>query len=129
MSSDIYCGSKKVPKNKKLGSMVECAQKGQISYWGIKKIDNRVLENVSKTKQISLDKARLNKIKFDTRLKKLTKDLEFEKDKEKQKLIKKNIELTKKEVAKATKEFKIALDLDTEKKASKKLTKKTTKKK
>ncbi len=125
---DIYCGAKKVPKNKKLGSMVECAEKGQVMYWGVKKIDNRVLENVQGQKKVSLDKARTNKIKLDTRLKKMVKDLENAKDKEKKQTLKKNIEKTKKELEKATKEFKEAFKISEDKKASKKLTKKTTKK-
>jgi hypothetical protein len=124
---DIYCGAKKVPKNKKLGSMVECAEKGQVMYWGVKKIDSRVLENTQGQKKVSLDKARTNKIKLDTRLKKMVKDLENAKDKEKKQTIKKNIEKTKKELEKATKEFKEAFKLSEEKKASKKGTKKTTK--
>ena len=53
---DIYCGSRKVPKNKRLGSMIECAEKGQVSYWGLKKIDTRIMDNVKTKKKISLDK-------------------------------------------------------------------------
>ena len=125
---DIYCGAKKVPKNKKLGSMVECAEKGQVSYWGIKKIDNRVLENTQGQKKVSLDKARTNKIKLDTRLKKMLKDLEVAKDKEKKQSLKKDIEKTKKELEKAIKEYKDAFKISEEKKSSKKSTKKSTKK-
>ncbi len=128
MSSDIYCGSKKLPKNKKMGSMKECAEKGQVTYWGIKKIDSRILENMQGQKKMSLDKARMQKIKLDTRLKKLTKDLDATKEKEKKQTIKKQMEKTKKELEKATKDFKEAFRLAEEKKASKKSTKKTTKK-
>ena len=128
MSSDIYCGSKKVPKNKRVGSMKECAEKGQVSYWGLKKIDTKVLEEAQGQKKVSLDKARMNKIKLDTRLKKLTKDLDASKDKEKKQSIKKDIEKTKKDLEKATKEFKDAFKLSEEKKASKSSSKKTTKK-
>jgi paraquat-inducible protein B len=125
---DIYCGAKKVPKNKRIGSMVECAEKGQVMYWGLKKIDNRVMENVQSQKKVSLDKARTNKIKLDTRLKKMLKDLENAKDKEKKQTLKKDIEKTKKELEKATKEFKEAFKLSEEKKASKNSSKKETKK-
>jgi thiamine pyrophosphokinase len=127
MSSDIYCGAKKLPKNKRYGSMAECAEKGQVSYWGIKKIDSRVLENSKGQKKLSLDKARLAKIKLDTRLKKLTKDLDSVKEKEKKQTIKKELEKTKKELVKATKDFKEAFNLAEEKKA-KKTSKKTSKK-
>jgi hypothetical protein len=119
MSSDIYCGIKKVPKNKKLGSMKECAEKGQVSYWGLKKIDTKILENTKSVKKMSLDKTRTNKIKLDTRLKKLTKDLDVAKDKEKKSTLKKEITKTKKDLEKATKEYKEAFRLAEEKKASK----------
>jgi hypothetical protein len=35
--SDIYCSIGKVPSGKRLGSMKECAELGQIRYYGIKK--------------------------------------------------------------------------------------------
>ena len=96
---NIYCGSKKVPKNKRLGSMIECAEKGQVSYWGLKKIDTRIIDNVKSKIKISLDKSRANKIKLDARLKKMLKDLDSAKDKEKKQSLKKDIEKTKKESA------------------------------
>ena len=40
----IYCGVADVPKGSKLGSMVECAKKNQVRYWGVKKIDPKILE-------------------------------------------------------------------------------------
>ncbi len=120
MSSDIYCGIKTVPKNKKLGSMKECAEKGEVKYWGLKKIDTKILENTKSTKKLSLDKTRTNKIKLDTRLKKLTKDLDAEKNKEKKQTLKKQITKTKKDLEKATKEYKEAFKLSEEKKKSKK---------
>jgi hypothetical protein len=53
--SDIYCGVKSVPKNKKLGTMKQCTEKKQVRYFGIKKVDMRLLKasktNVSDTKQ------------------------------------------------------------------------------
>jgi hypothetical protein len=125
---NTYCGIKEVPKNKKLGSMLECAEKGQVYYWGLKKIDNRILQNIKKPKEITLDKARMNKIKFDTRLKRLTNELEYVKDKEKKSIIKKQIKETKIEVKNATKVFKEAFKLSEERKEAKKTTKKTTKK-
>jgi hypothetical protein len=124
MDLSIYCGINKLQKNKRLGSMKERAEKGQVSYWGLKKIDARLLASTKVSKKMSLDKTRMNKIKFDTRLKKLTKDYENEKDKTKKQTIKKNIEKTKKAVEKATKEYKAAFQLSEKKKASKKASKK-----
>jgi len=47
--SDIYCGIKPVPKNKTLGSMKQCANAQQVRYYGIKKVDKKLLET-KKTK-------------------------------------------------------------------------------
>jgi hypothetical protein len=131
MSSDFYCGSGKVPKNKRIGSMQECAQAGKVSYWGIKQIDSRILEFAKTNKTVSLTKARSNKIKLDARLKKLKRDYENEKDADKKKEIKKNIEKTDKEYKKATLQYEKAFDASEtkkEKKASKKSSKKSSKK-
>ena len=48
--ADIFCGIGNVPKNKKRGTMRECAEKGQIRYYGIKKIDSKTL-SMSKDKK------------------------------------------------------------------------------
>jgi len=42
--TDIYCGIGKVPTGLRRGTMKECATKGQIRYYGVKKIDGRLLE-------------------------------------------------------------------------------------
>ena len=49
--SDIYCGVSKIPKGQKRGSMKECAEKGQIRYYGIKKIDKKTME-LAKNKDV-----------------------------------------------------------------------------
>lgn len=36
---NIYCGIGKIPKKKKLGTMRQCAEKKQIRYYGVKKLD------------------------------------------------------------------------------------------
>jgi len=42
--TNIYCGIGKIPKAQRRGNMRECAEKGQIRYYGIKKIDTKTLE-------------------------------------------------------------------------------------
>lgn len=50
--TNIYCGSKKqVPKGKKRGSMKECAQIGEVRYYGIKKIDQRLVDAMEDSKK------------------------------------------------------------------------------
>lgn len=46
--SDIYCGINKTPKGQRLGTMKECAEKGQIRRFGINKIDKKTLELAKK---------------------------------------------------------------------------------
>ena len=61
----IYCGCKKVPKNKEKGSMEECAEMGKVGLYGIHKIDKRVLESVgpeSKKNKLRLLEKKLFKV-------------------------------------------------------------------
>ena len=46
-----FCGVGKVPKGKKLGSMKECADAGQVRYYGLKKIDKKLVESAAANKQ------------------------------------------------------------------------------
>ena len=44
-----YCGIKDpLPKNKRLGTMDECYSRGEIRYFGLNKIDSKVIENKKK---------------------------------------------------------------------------------
>lgn len=44
-----YCGIKDpIPKNKRLGSMDECYTSGEVRYYGLNKIDSKVIENKKK---------------------------------------------------------------------------------
>lgn len=49
--SGIYCGIGKIPKKSRLGSMKECAEKKQIRYYGLKKVDSRLVEIAKGTKK------------------------------------------------------------------------------
>ena len=46
-----YCGISKVPKGQKRGSMKECAVSGQIRYYGLKKIDTKLVEYAKSSKK------------------------------------------------------------------------------
>lgn len=65
MSQEFYCGINKVPKNKKRGTMKECLDSRQVRYFGLNKVDQRLLEQkrqkvVKKTaKQIKLESVKL----------------------------------------------------------------------
>lgn len=46
--SNIYCGSDKLPKGKKYGTARQCAEKGQIRLYGIRKVDSKTLDALKK---------------------------------------------------------------------------------
>jgi hypothetical protein len=42
--SKINCGIGELKKGERRGTMKECAEKGQVRYYGLKKIDSRILK-------------------------------------------------------------------------------------
>lgn len=72
--SKIFCGITEVPKGQKRGSQEECFNKGQIRYYGVKKIDKSFLkeQKVSTKKhrkslmlQISENRGKIRKLEMD----------------------------------------------------------------
>ena len=72
--SDIFCGVGDVPKKQRRGTMKQCAEKGQIRYYGIKKVDMDELKSMKKEgavpetrekliKQITKEKGAVNRFK------------------------------------------------------------------
>ena len=55
-----YCGIKAVPKNKIRGTMDECYSKGEIRYYGLNKIDSKVIENKKKKRYYSIIRIKSN---------------------------------------------------------------------
>ena len=56
MADKTYCGIGKVPKNQKIGTMQQCMAKKQVKYWGLHKVDPRMIEaskNVKKTSRLA----------------------------------------------------------------------------
>jgi hypothetical protein len=56
--SKIYCGIGKTPKGYRLGSMVECLEKGKVNLYGLYKIDSKLVKQKisSKKKESRKDK-------------------------------------------------------------------------
>ncbi len=104
--SKIYCGASKVPKGQTLGSMKQCVAKNQIRYWGVKKVDSRLLKKESIKKEKSTketrDKAAVKMIGIRGKVQKLSKQVAEEKDKKKKLALTKELEKAKKELAEAT---------------------------
>jgi hypothetical protein len=102
--SDIYCGIEKVPKGKRLGSMIECAEKGQVRYYGLNKIDTRVLEHVrnekknDKTQSKLRDKLIVKLVELKEKKKILTDKIEYSKDKTKKLAIEKELKIVTKDL-------------------------------
>jgi hypothetical protein len=62
----IYCGIKDpIPSNNRLGSMEECLNKNKVNYYGIKKIDSRLLESKKKEKEELENKKLINKLRIE----------------------------------------------------------------
>ncbi len=85
--SKVYCGVDKVPKGKKRGTMKDCAIAGQIRYYGLKKIDSRLVEHAKSAKRGS---AKLNtlieqKAAIKGKINFITKSFKAEKDPAKKK--------------------------------------------
>jgi len=60
--SKIYCGIKDVPKGSKRGSMKECAELGKVSYYGIKKVDPKMVSLAQSKKKMPSKDALMKKI-------------------------------------------------------------------
>ena len=88
--SDPYCGIGDMPKGYRRGSMKECAERGQIRYYGIKKIDSTTIAN-AKAKKESPKMILSKMIILDGRAKKLVRDYKYEKDPDKKEKIKQRV--------------------------------------
>lgn len=87
----IYCGIEALPKGKIRGSMKECIEKNQVRYWGLKKIDSRLISSMSTSKNVPSTRRKLieKAVVIDAKIKNLIKKLKFSKnmtDSEKEKI-------------------------------------------
>ena len=89
----IVCGVKEPTKNERRGTMVECAEKKQIRYYGLKKVDKKIVDKMSQKKSnMTIEEASGKASGLKTRLVNIKKKLEIAK---KENDIKKIEELTK----------------------------------
>jgi len=82
--SKINCGINDLKKGERRGTMKECADKGQIRYYGLKKIDKRTLEKSTSDKKSKLSRgALLKKLTIlRVKMKTLKNKIKFEKNKD-----------------------------------------------
>lgn len=72
----VFCGIiDPIPKGFRLGSMKECLDKGQVRYYGLKKIDNKVIEAANKKPETEAD-LQVKAAGFRGKLTKLKRDLD-----------------------------------------------------
>lgn len=50
---DLYCGAKKVPKGKTLGTARQCYENSRVGYWGLHQVPDIVAKNVNEEKKSS----------------------------------------------------------------------------
>ena len=100
--SKPYCGAGKIPKDAKRGSAKECAQKGQIRYYGLKRIDSKTLEEGKaerkKGKPETRDELMIKMAGLRGVLAKNTRFLEGNTDEDKKKPYQKKVDETKKKL-------------------------------
>ena len=113
--SNAFCGIGQIPKGKKRGSMKECAELGQIRYYGLKKIDQRLVDNALSNKK--LKGSNTNKLEEKSqelmlelatiggKIKKLSGQIQAEKNKSEKEKLNKDLDKYKKRQEKLRQEF------------------------
>lgn len=95
--SNIYCGCREVPKGKTRGSMKECADCGQIRYYGLKKTDPLIIMAKSNKNKLNVKKRKqaltLKYVALAGKIKRVKSDINSTNDQEKIKNLKQNITL------------------------------------
>lgn len=112
--SNIYCGMGQVPSGKTRGTDKQCLKKNQVRYWGIKQIDDALLNK----NNLDADKEFLKLKKLEVGLKGMAKRFEREKsawkkkkEKKKTAALNKEIEKDKKKLEKLMKKIKKAQEM------------------
>jgi hypothetical protein len=94
----VFCGiTQPVPKGHRLGSMKECLDSKQVRYYGLKKIDNKLLDTINVKKETKSE-LMIKIAGLMGKLTKLKRDLEASKKTEEKKKIIEEHEKVRKEV-------------------------------
>jgi hypothetical protein len=65
--NDMYCGIRRVPKNKIRGTPTYCAQSGQVRYYGLKIIDDTILK-MRKKKSLIREQLKLKRVEDNAKI-------------------------------------------------------------
>lgn len=90
MAEECTCG---IGSGKKC-SMKECVEKKQVRYWGVKKVDSKILDTAQKNKNATQERKVLfiKKVKLQAQIKGLYAKAKAEKDKDKREEMKKELQ-------------------------------------
>lgn len=106
--TSVFCNIGDVPKGKKRGSMKECVELGQVKYYGVKKVDQRLINDAIQGKKLKskvnksgniMEDLTLDMVMLGGKIKKLQGQLKAEKNKENAAKITKEIESQQKKLA------------------------------
>lgn len=78
-NAKLYYGAYEVPKYHRRASMLEAGKAKMISYWGVKKVDNKLLESFIYKPEKSLKESIIEMSGLIGKLNKIKKDIEFAK--------------------------------------------------
>ncbi|ARF08875.1 hypothetical protein Catovirus_1_925 [Catovirus CTV1] len=117
MANDFYCGIKKDRKKRRIGSMKECLEADKVNYYGVKKIDPKLIEKAkSLKKKPTADKVWIKLVGVRAKFKKLQEDIKYLKDEGKKKKAKEESEKVKVIIKELAEEFKKLKAIENEKK-------------
>jgi len=129
MPKKAYCGIGTMTKQHRRGSMKECAEQGQIRFYGLKKIDSKLVESVKKGSKKTTGPSLMSQLgTIRGKILKFKKDYKYEKDKAKKEEIKETIRKLVKESEQITKQMNKAGGKRGSKRVSKKTSRKATRK-
>ena len=61
MPKPYYCGARKVPKNRSLGTAEQCINSGQARYYGIMSVENQINQILAEKRRLANEKAKMKR--------------------------------------------------------------------
>lgn len=103
----IFCGiTQPIPKNHRIGSMKECLENKQVRYYGLKKIDSKIVDFYNRGTE-SLSDMRVRMAGLRGKLLKIKKTYEASKNLEEQKKLMDEFEIVKREIVSLDRNIKL----------------------
>ena len=61
MPKPYYCGARKVPKNRVLGTAEQCINSGQARYYGVMSVEDTINQILAEKKKLANEKAKIKR--------------------------------------------------------------------